>query len=331
MNTDNCLSTCPSFKDFSDVHTYALGIVILLLMPLTVITNTVVLIALIKSKSIGLASQFFAVALCINDLLIGAITQPIVAVSLISKALKSSCAVRWVIQLLSYSQTMLEILIISSMAVERYIVLRHSLSRCLHRWLSLKRYVLAFDITTSILFSAVSVLVARYTNHFYLFSIVCQVIALMLAVVMTVSYIRAYQHVRRSVLSVIERQQGSIHVSSENLRHDIALGRSITIIFGIAFVMYLPLLVAEVLWTLNLYDPNLSIDVKLAEAFLAWSFTLIYINASVNVFVYSYYNRPVRKYISEEMLPFFRACIGKAEHPSPSPTSIELKDRRPAV
>ncbi len=310
MNNDNCLSVCPDIRELSSSSLIPLAVAELVLIPVTILSNTMVLIALIRTKSIGLASQSFAVALCINDLLIGVFLQPIAAAYILSSTLQGLCKVRWTIQSLSYSLLVLDMLIICSMAIERLIVLKYALSNVLLRWKAIKKYVLVFDAVFAIAFSAASVLIAKYSNHFYhLFSFASQILAFSIFLVTVIAYILAYRHVRRSVSKISNEENSNVHFRNKSLRHDVALGRSVVMILATCFVLYMPLAASEIIWTLYLYDQEISISQKTVKLFLSWSFVPLFINSSANVFIYSYFNRPVRRYIVKRIPRLCKICL----------------------
>ena len=305
---DICWSVCPDARLLSKSNITAMAVCILTLIPITTVSNVTVLVALVRTKSIGRESQLFPVALCVTDILIGTLLQPLSAAYLLSGTLQDACATRWAIQALSYSLLCLDFFIISSMGLERLLALKFSLSDIFLRWLAVKKYVLAVDVTFAVAMAAASVLIAQqHNNNYHVFNLSLQAIGLVLAIVTTVAYKLACNHVRKAVMLLSNAAHSSIHVPSRKLRHDIALARSVAVILCLGLALYLPYGVSGILWTLSYSGLALTNSTEVIQSIFLWCILLVYLNSSLNVFVYSYHNRPVRKYISEKLSFIFRS------------------------
>lgn len=297
-----CRSVCPDIKDLSSANKIALASITVILVPLTVVANAIVFYGLSKTKSAG--SRLFVMTLCINDILIGAVLQPITFVYAFFDTYQTSCALKYIIQFLSYGLLALDGFIVSTMGIERLIVLKYPMKNILFQWQAVRKYVLICDVMFAIMMAIVSVLVTKYSKHFFVFSLCCLVTLLIIVLVTTTAYFIVCRHVRRSVEKLYNSEDSSIQSRSEKTRHDVALARSVSVILVLAFFLYFPYFVTALLWTLAMMTPEP--PSKAVNEALVWSFIPIFINSSLNVFIYSYHNRPLKRYLSDMCPCIFR-------------------------
>ena len=297
-----CRSVCPDIKDFSPANKIALAFFTVILVPLTVIANVIVFYGLARTKSAG--SRLFVMTLCINDILIGAVLEPISFVYAVFDNYQTSCALKYAIQFLSYGLLALDGFIVSTMGIERLIVLKYPMKDILFQWQAIRKYVLICDVMFAITFAVVSVLVTKYSKNFYMFSLCCLVTMIVMIIVTAVAYSIVCRHVQRSVRKLYNSEDSSIQSRSDKIRHDVALARSVSVILVLAFFLYTPYFITALIWTLAMMTsepPSKAIN----EA-LIWSFIPIFTNSSLNVFIYSYYNRPLKRFLSDKFPCIFR-------------------------
>ena len=294
MKNISCQSVCPDVDNLSTWSRKSFGYITVLISPVTIVANAIVLFGLVKTKSAG--SKIFVIPLCINDLIIGLVSQPLNAVYAFYTEASQHCEVRYTIQFLSYGLLSFEFFLISTMGVERLIILKYQMREIRFRWEAVRKYVLVMGILLSLAFATMSIMISLYTNHFYIFSFWCLVGMLLMGIITTASYIFALHHVQKSVQKLYDRKDNRIIVNRANnsLRHDMALGRSVKVIISVYMLAMLPYFFIALLWSWQMAHASVKLVV---ETLLVWSFIPIYLNSIVNVFLYSYYNRPLRKYI----------------------------------
>ena len=294
MNNTICQSVCPDVDSLSAWSRNSLGYISVSIAPVTIVANAIVLFGLVKTKSAG--SRLFVIPLCINDLIIGLVSLPLNAVYILYTKASEYCEVRYAIQFLSYGLLSFEFFLISTMGVERLIVLKYQMREVRFRWEALRKYVLVLEILISLAFATMSIMISLYTDRFYIFSFWLLVGMLLMNMITTASYIFALQHVQKSVQKLYDRKDNTIIVNRANstLRHDLALGRSVKMIISVQMLAMSPYFCIALLWSWQMTNDSVE---PLVETLLVWSFVPMYLNSIVNVFLYSYYNRPLRKYI----------------------------------
>ena len=294
MKNTSCQSVCPDVDNLSTWSRNSFGYITVLISPVTIVANAIVLFGLVKTKSAG--SKIFVIPLCINDLIIGLVSQPLNAVYVFYTEASQHCEVRYTIQFLSYGLLSFEFFLISTMGVERLIILKYQMREIRFRWEAVRKYVLVMGILLSLAFATMSIMISLYTNHFYIFSFWCLVGMLLMGIITTASYIFALHHVQKSVQKLYDRKDNRIIVNRANnsLRHDMALGRSVKVIISVYMLAMSPYFFIALLWSWQMAYASVKLVV---ETILVWSFIPIYLNSIVNVFLYSYYNRPLKMYI----------------------------------
>ena len=294
MKNTICQSVCPDVDNLSNWSRHVLGYTTVFISPITIVANAIVLFGLVKTQSAG--SKIFVIPLCINDIIIGIASQPLGAVYIFYTEASQHCEVRYAIQFLSYALLSFEFFLISTMGVERLIVLKYQMREIRFRWEAVRKYVLVMGILISLALSTMSIMISLYTNDFYIFSFWYLIVLLLMSMMTTASYIFALHHVQKSVQKLYERKDNRIIVNRANnsLRHDMALGRSVKMIISVHMLAMSPYFFIALLWSWQMAHASVK---PVVESLLMWSFIPMYLNSIVNVFLYSYYNRPLRKYI----------------------------------
>ena len=294
MNNTICQSVCPDADNLSTWSRNSFGYITVLISPVTILANTIVLFGLVKTKSAG--SRIFVIPLCINDVIIGLVSQPLSAVYAFYTKASEYCEFKYTIQFLSYALLSFEFFLISTMGVDRLIVLKYQMREIRFRWEAVRKYVLVIEILISLALATMSIMISLYTNEFYIFSFWFLVGMLLVSTITTASYIFALRHVQKSAQKLYDRKDKRIIANRANntLQHDVALGRSVKMIISAQTLATLPYIFIALLWSWQM--ANYSVDI-VVETLLVWSFIPMYLNSIVNVFLYSYHHRPLRMYI----------------------------------
>ena len=308
MNNTICQSVCPDVVNISAWSRNSIGYIAVFIAPFTILANAIVFFGLIKTKSAG--SRLFVIPLCINDLIIGLVSQPLSAVYLLYNEASEYCEVRYAIQFLSYMLLPFEFFLISTMGVERLIILKYQVQEIRFRWEAVRKYVLVIGILISLAFATMSIMISLYTSHFYIFSFWILVIVVLMSVITTASYIFALQHVQKSVKKLYDRKDNTVIATRARnaLRQDMTLGRSVKMIIIVHMLATSPYFFIAPLWSWQMANDSVE---PVIETLLVWSFIPIYLNSIVNVFLYSYYNRPLRMYILNRVRHVFGVPVNR--------------------
>ena len=289
-------------RNLSVLSRHLMGYITVLIIPVAIVANGTVLVGLIKTKSAG--SRMFVIPLCINDLIIGFVSQPLSAFYVFHIKATNYCSLRYTIQFLSYVLFSVEFFLILAMGVERLIILKYQMQEIRFRWEAVRKYVLVSGILFSLAFGTMSIMISLYTKHFYIFSFWLLVAMLIMTVVTTGCYIVALQHVQVSVQKLYDRKDSNVIINTNRskLRHDLALGRSVKMIISIEMLAVSPYFFIALVWSWQMAANSVT---PVVETLLTWSFIPFYLNTIVNVFLYSYHNRPLKKYIFERLHSLF--------------------------
>ena len=125
MTNTICQSVCPNVDNLSTWSRNSFGYITVFISPVTIVANSIVLYGLIKTESAG--SKIFVVPLCINDLIVGLVSQSLNAAYIFYTEASEHCEVRYTIQFLSNGLLSFEFFLISTMGVERLIVLKYQM------------------------------------------------------------------------------------------------------------------------------------------------------------------------------------------------------------
>ena len=116
-----CQSIFHDLDGVDAIHLASIAILNALLIPVTLISNLTLMMALIKTKTRRFSSgrQIFAV----TDLLVGLFLQPMAIGALVSSTVRKSCTAKWIIQFLSYCLLYMDACLIKAVALERLLIL----------------------------------------------------------------------------------------------------------------------------------------------------------------------------------------------------------------
>ena len=309
--TSTTVSACRSFfPDISNLpKSQRLTIFIFqaFLIPVTIVSNSVVLVGLTRTKSSG--SKLLIISLCITDLLVGGLLLPLMCAHQISSTMQTSCIVRFAVLYLAYTFLSLDFLIALGIGIERLIVLKYPLQHLFFRWESARKYILLCMIFFVLVMASATVLVAEYMGSASLFNLLTLVIILVLSAILVSSYSILYHHVRNSVNKLYSGKNNCIKSRSKQLRHDVALARSVTVILCFQLSMWTPYFIASLYWRFQKSSEEQLTGHTLST--FIWTFLPLFTNSSANAFIYSYYNRPLRQYLAEKYSYVFRFIPGR--------------------
>ena len=297
-----CQSICPDVSHLSKSHRLALFSFSAALIPITLISNSVVIIGLFQSKSSG--SKLLIVFLCITDLLVGSLLLPLSSAYILSQAVHTSCKAKFAIQFLSYTLLSLDFTTVLAIGIERLIVLKYPMQDLFFRWQAVRKYVLMCIIFCALLLASITVLVAAYSDVYYAFSFAYLVILVALSATLVSCYTIVCRHVQSSVKKLYNGKDNHIQSRSKQLRHDMALARSVTVILSFQLSMWTPYFVTMIFWNWEMF--KFGKPKQLSSTILVWTFLPLFVNSSANVFIYSYHNRPLRQYLVQTYSFVFR-------------------------
>ena len=297
-----CQSIGPDVSHLSKSHRLALFSFSAALIPITLISNSVVIIGLFQSKSSG--SKLLIIFLCITDLLVGGLLLPLSSAYIISPVVLNSCKAKFTIQFLSYTFFSLDFTTVLAIGIERLIVLKYPMQDLFFRWQAVRKYILMCIIFWALLFASITVFVANYSDVYYAINFACFAFYVAILATLVSCYTIVCRHVQSSVKKLYNGKDNHIQSRSKQLRHDMALARSVTVILSFQLSMCTPYFITMLFWNWEMF--KFGKTKQLSITVLLWTCLPLFINSSANVFIYSYYNRPLRQYLVQTYSFVFR-------------------------
>lgn len=253
------------------------------LMLTSIITNTVVLVAILSTPSLRSSSAIvFLCSLALSDLLVGFVVQPLS----IAKELVNYVDISLLKRVTNIFATFLcgvSLFTSTAISVDRYLALRHHM-----RYVILVTTKRAIYTSTSLwIFCILLSFIGFWNKTTYFLGIAVSILICVL--ISSFSYVRIFSFVRKHRLQIQSQQQNA---ESFNAEHHVQMKRLVksvinTFLFFICMIAcYTPVLISSVLDAVS--SGQISRSWILAD-------TLAYMNSSINPFLYCWRLRDLRR------------------------------------
>ena len=249
------------------------------LMLISILANALVLAAIIRTPSIRSTPHMIMLcSLAVSDFLVGLIAQPIYIAEQLTKT--RSIYLVWKITASSFS--LVSLMAITAITVDRFLALHYHMRYATLVTESRVKYTLIIIWLFSFLLSCFQFWTTR-AQHLSM-----GLVILICLIISKSSYIRIYQIVRRHYIQIHAQHQAVQSSDAENNLNISRLEKSArnTFVFYIALIIcYLPLYMVLTLSAISQWDFQIEWD---------FASTLIFVNSSINPFLYCWRVRELR-------------------------------------
>ena len=249
------------------------------LMLISILGNALALAAIIRTPSIRSKHMIMLCSLAVSDFLVGFIAQPIY----IAEQPTKDYIVNYAVVLTGSSLCVVSLMTITAITVDRFLALHYHMRYATLVTKSRVKYTLIIIWLINFLVSGIDF----WDTRVRMFTV--GVLILICLIICTFSFIRIYRIVRRHHLQIQAQQQAVQSSDAENNLNIARLKRSAvnSFVFFIALIIcYLPV---YVLLTLQGFS-------KMNDWPNEWqfAFTAVYLNSSINPFLYCWRLRELR-------------------------------------
>ena len=249
------------------------------LMLISILGNALVLAAIIRTPSIRSTPHMIMLcSLAVSDFLVGLIAQPIYIAEQLTKT--GSIYLVWKITASSFS--LVSLMAITAITVDRFLALHYHMRYATLVTESRVKYTLIIIWLFSFLLSCFQFWTTR-AQHLSM-----DLVILICLIISKSSYIKIYQIVRRHYIQIHAQHQAVQSSDAENNLNIARLEKSArnTFVFYIALIIcYLPLYMVLTLSAISQWDFQIEWD---------FASTLIFVNSSINPFLYCWRVRELR-------------------------------------
>ena len=265
------------------------------LMLVSIVSNAIVLATIIRTPSIRSTQMIMLCSLAVSDILVGLIVQPIYCALLLTHDYDLYHASTF----LGYSLCGVSFLTITAITVDRFLALHYHMSYASLVTKRRVKYALIIIWLFSLLIVGFRFLSFRLQNS------LVSIVTIVCLIMCTFCYIRIYLIVRRHQFQ-IEVQQQAAQSSDAGKNLNIArLKKSAlnTFVFYIALILcYFPIFISLALTALSIKDWETE-----------WEFanTAVFLNSSINPFLYCWRLRELRKEVVKTVRLMF--CKAREE------------------
>ena len=249
------------------------------LIVVSIVSNALVLATIIRTPSIRSRQMIMLCSLAVSDILVGLIAQPIYCALLLTKTVD----LYHVSTVIGYSLCGVSFLTITAITVDRFLALHYHMNYASLVTERRVKYTLIIIWLFSLLITGFRLLDFRLQNS------LVSIVTITCLIICTFCYIRIYRIVRRHQSQINAQQQAAQNSDAGKNLNIARLRRSAlnTFVFYIALLLcYIPIFVSLGLTALSFKDWESE-----------WEFanTAVFLNSSINPFLYCWRLRELRK------------------------------------
>ena len=303
--------------EVSEGNIVAWGAVCATISPVVIAFNILLIVAMVKTKDLQSFTSRYVICLCVSDIGMGAIVLPLLCCMLFVEDLRKSCLFQRVVQCIAYSLGYTSFFLLVAIGVDRYLLIKkltqYNLVMSNFRW----RLIVGSIAVISISLSVVTVTAYSFHLHaaFILANIVCIGGIYLLYVKLLFRVDRQSTVVKRTTTKSLAPTV-STSMKNRKRKRDISVARTVRLLLGAIFILYMPYNVISLVWTYYRFQRKATPIPSLSVA-VFWSYILMFMNGIANVLIYGHGKGKIRHFIKS------LAHIGQKERPKISSKSAD--------
>lgn len=239
------------------------------LMLISIIGNTLVLVAILRTPWIRSPSTIFLCSLAVSDLLVGLAVQPLYLASFLTRNHSTLNASRT----MSFIASGASLFTMTAIAVDRFLALHYHMRYAVLMTTSRAIYSFATLWTVAVLLSISGFLNRRVYEYIIVISIAISLF------ISTICYIKIYSITRRHQIQIQLQQRA---VERMNIQRSKKRAKNTFIYYIVMILCYFPLFI------------NMSLSSELQGLEWILADTLVFLNSSINPFLYCWRFREFR-------------------------------------
>ena len=266
-----------------------------LLSPITLLTNSMLLYALYKTKQLATITSKFIVVISVSDLCTGTLVLPVTAAMILAKDSLRSCAFQLTTQFLAFMFAYFSFFVLMCISLDRYIHVTK-----LNRY---NAFMNVFRMKAIIVTSlGLSALIADMSIAFPSFplQLILNCSDFFGVLLMCSMYVIVFRKIKFHAEN-FKNMLGDISTANANkiTRQELSATKTIRVVLGALLVLYLPYNVSSAIWAYFKFHRGEEPCLKL-NVIEYWSYLVVFSNAAVNAVIFIYGNTKTRNYIKNK-------------------------------
>ena len=297
----NCGALAEAYLNSFPFVSNIMGISLAIFAPMTVLLNALLMASFVATKQVHLnTSNFLIMCLSLSDLLNGAVTMPLLASGLYKIDLKKSCDIFNPAQAINGFFATLSAILTVLIAIDRYLNMNPNLersSRCAEVFKRPNIYCLVTVITTGILIYSLASTYAPEFNiksiRFGWLNLINSLMAAFGVSAVAILYAKGYIRIRKFTdSSPIYKDRHGKKMRPQYVRN---LYRSVLVLVVLMMIIYVPLCLAQVAVTINVFIG--SKEFMVVHTCYHFAGFLLYLNCTINSIVIIWFNNTAKQWI----------------------------------
>ena len=315
--------------DVPEHHLVVWGVACAVLAPFIVILNVLLVYAMVKTKETSSFTSHLVICMSISDTGMGLIVMPLLCCMMFIESLHSDCVYQKTVQCIAYVFGNTSFFLLLAIGIDRYLLIKK-----LHNYRSFMtkfrlKIIISTIVVVSIALAIITITVYSYVMHLVIISSNILCIA-----TIYVFYAKLLLRIDKQSASMLKEDctsnEGKRQVSKKSRRRkrDISVARTIRILLGTIFLLYMPYNFISSTWGYYRFemkqDPGLALNVT-----VFWTYVLMFINCMANVLIYGHGNSKIRHFVKScSFLQAARSSFSASRTAYDSESEITKDDRK---
>ena len=273
----------------------AWSVTIAALIPVSVILNVVLIVAMFKTGEVKSFTSHFVIFMSLSDIGLGAIVLPMIFSMLAVDELRTNCIYQKAVLFSACIFAYTSFFMLMAIAMDRYFLIT-KLTKYKAVMTKMRFKIVVVMIVLASLSCAV---VTTISYTFYLHMIFVSTIVVVIGTIY-VFYAKLVRHIDRRSTTVTRCNASTNErlVSRKSFRRkrDVSVVKTVKLLLATIFVLYMPYNIISSVWSYYRFQlkRNPGDALNIAEF---WSYVLIYLNCSANAVIYGHGNGKIRRFI----------------------------------
>ena len=275
----------------------AWGITCALISPIIIAFNIILITAMVKTKETSSFTARYVMCLSVSDIGMGLVAMPLICSMLFVKDLRTNCVYQKIVQCIAYCFGYTSFFMLLAIGVDRYLLIkklnRYKTLMNSFRWKLIVTTIIVMSITLAI------ITVSAYSFPLHTTFILTNIFCIGGIYLLYVKLLFRIDQQATTMMGISEQsfvRSKSSTRKSRRRRKEISVARTIRLLLGAIFVLYMPYNITSSVWTYYRFqqntDPGNALNVS-----VFWTYVLMFINGIINVLIYGHGNSKIRRFV----------------------------------
>ena len=283
----------------------AWSVVCSLLTPVIITLNIILIFIMFKTGEKLSYTSHFVICMSISDIGMGSIALPMLVAMLTVEHLRINCTYQKVVQCIAYTFGYTTFFMLMVIAMDRYLLITKTV-----KYKSVMTKFRFGIVVTCVVMSSIAcsvISVTFYSFYLHMAFIVTNVLFIGSIYILYYKLLRRIDKQASAVTKddvITSTRERLMSKKSRRRKRDVSVAKTIKILLGTIFGLYMPYNIISSIWTYYRFKLNENPGLILNVA-IFWTYVLMFVNCTANVIIYGHGNGKIRRYAKNMLLRRF--------------------------